>query len=488
MNTFLPHGYCLLWNGPLLWLFVLGNALVTLAYYSIPASLCVLVSKKRSLAFNWMFMLFAAFIFACGTTHLVKIWTIWRPDYWLEASIDAGTGILSALTAILLWPLVPKILAMPTSAQLEAEIVERKKAEEKFRGLLESAPDGVVIVNSQGVIDIVNARTESLFGYDRAELTGQKVEMLIPESFRAAHCKHREEFFEHPRSRTMGAGLELYARRKDGTQFPVEISLSPIQTEDGVFVSSAVRDVTERKKAEELKRRVERMEANEHFIGLLAHELKTPIIGANHILRALADGQSRELSDEHRRALTQVIDGHSSTLAMISDIIEVYEFERDIDKLALSQVDLCDLIEQCVRAAGEEARKRSIAIEVDVQERVPAVHANRKSLERVLENLLDNAIKFSPPHSAIRVYLRVADGESVELSVQDRGPGIGQKEQERLFKRFWQGSVEGRYVPGTGQGLYYCKQIVDAHRGTISYESESGKGAKFTVKLPVTAH
>lgn len=123
MESFMPHGYCLEWNPALVWLFVIGNSLVTLSYYSIPASIAILVSKKSNLVFHWMFVLFGAFIFACGTTHLIKIWTIWHPDYWMEGAIDLATGVLSIVAAILLWPLVPRALALPSPAQLEAEIV-----------------------------------------------------------------------------------------------------------------------------------------------------------------------------------------------------------------------------------------------------------------------------------------------------------------------------------------------------------------------------
>lgn len=171
---------------------------------------------------------------------------------------------------------------------LEKEVVERKQAEEKFRGLLESAPDAIVVVDARGVVQLVNSQTEKMFGYDRAEIVGQPVEVLAPRRFRKSHARHREDYMvEHP-ARPMGIGLELFGLRKNRSEFPVEISLSPMKTEEGLLISAAIRDVTQRKRIEadvqklneDLHQRAAQLEAAnrelESFSYSVSHDLRPP--------------------------------------------------------------------------------------------------------------------------------------------------------------------------------------------------------------------
>jgi PAS domain S-box-containing protein len=260
-GDFMPHGYCYNWVPGLVWLHVISDSLIFLAYMTIPFTLIHIARRRKDLPFNWMFVCFGVFIVACGLTHAMEVWNLWHATYWLAGGVKVVTAVASIGTAILLVQLVPRVLKIPSvnalhdvNETLTSQGAAVRASEAKFRGILESAPDAMVIADGHGRIVLVNAETERLFGYGREELVGQLVDILVPQRFRGKHPQHREGYTAHPRTRTMGEGRDLWGLRKDKTEFPVEISLSPIETPEGTLISSAIRDVTANKRAEKAMR------------------------------------------------------------------------------------------------------------------------------------------------------------------------------------------------------------------------------------------
>jgi PAS domain S-box-containing protein len=358
------------------------------------------------------------------------------------------------------------------------DITDRKKAEDKFRSLLDAAPDATVIVNETGTIQMVNHQTENLFGYSRGELIGQMVELLIPSELKAKHVRHRGNFVQSANVRSMGAGIELNAVKKNGTRFPVEISLSPIQTEDGMLVSAAVRDISARKELEdELKKSNAELEA---FTYSVSHDLRAPLRGIIGFTAILEEEYASKLDDEARR-LTGIIKNNTVKMGHLVD--DLLTFSRTgKQELSKAQIDVTTMVREILDdmlPAGNNGKNLKLTVDT-----LPEVSADRNTLRQVWINLISNAIKYS----GTRVHPEIVIGSREETAqtiffVKDNGVGFDDQYSHKLFKVF-QRLHSSEEFEGTGVGLALVEKIVSRHGGKVWAEGKPGLGARFYFSLP----
>ena len=364
------------------------------------------------------------------------------------------------------------------------DVTELKRAEAKFRGLLESAPDAVVIVNEQGRIVLVNAQTEALFGWSREELLGKAAEELMPEGSRARHEKQRRDYFLRPRIRPMSAGLELYGRRKDGSVFPADIELAPLETNDGLLISSVIRDITERKQAEELIRaRSAALEAAnkelEAFSYSVSHDLRAPLRAIDGFGLALLEENADRLDAEGKRLLERIRRASQRMGHLIDDLLKLARLTRA--ELRLQAVDLTAI----AREVADDLRKADgrRAVEFRIADGLRA-QGDPQLMRIVLENLIGNAWKFTAkrPSGLIEFSQARANGNA-PFFVRDNGAGFDPAYASHLFAPFQRLHSETDFA-GSGIGLATVQRIVARHGGKVWAEGAVERGATFYFEVP----
>jgi len=352
-----------------------------------------------------------------------------------------------------------------------------------FLALLDSVPDAMVIADDTGTIFRSNERAEALFGYDRGELAGRPLLDLIPEELREHHRVHQGAFFQEPASRAMGAGLELEGRRKDGSRFPVDISLSFIPGEQGILATAAVRDITERIRMEDDLRSAREIadaasQAKSAFLSRVSHELRTPlnaILGFTQILQL--DG----LDEDQQEGLFHISRAGRHLLQVVNEVIDISRIEANELSLSVESISLPEVVDEVISITSPEARKSGITVAHPAESDI-FVRADRQRLRQVLLNLVSNAVKYNRPGGRVDVSVHLEPGDVV-IDVRDTGPGIEPEALPRLFTPFDRLGAEQTKVEGTGVGLAISQRMTTAMGGRLDVASEVGVGSTFSVHL-----
>jgi two-component system, LuxR family, sensor kinase FixL len=410
----------------------------------------------------------AASFSALIVTGVVHAPTILMPGFFI---------VVMAMGYELVWDLI-------AAAQLAVQL---RASEQRFRAVVEAAPAAILLMDDKGTITLANAQAESVFGYGREELIAMQVEMLIPERFRAAHVGMRSAYAKDPQARAMGAGRELFASRKDGTEIPVEAALSPMPTEQGLFVLASVVDITERRNVERVTARqrdelahLSRVAMLGELSGSLAHELNQPLTAilsnAQAAQRFLAHSPPRV--DKLAEILTDIVKSDHRAGAVIQRLRSLLRKEE----AQRHPLDLNEVVDESLRLMRSDLLNRRVVVSTELAEALPAVSGDRNQLQQVVLNLVINGCDAMDGHQAdgrLMVRTQRTENGNVEFSVADRGAGIPLTDLERIFEPF----VTTKSY-GLGLGLAICRSIVEAHGGRLWATNNADRGATLHCEFP----
>jgi PAS domain S-box-containing protein len=535
-QDYMPHGMCFLWQPQLIALHVASDSLIALAYYSIPVALIYFVSKRTDLAFPSIFVLTGLFILACGTTHIMGVWTLWFPDYRLDGGIKAATALLSVGTAAAIWKVMPLALALPSTAQLEranellgTEINQRQRAEaalreanaelerrvaartadlqeevlrrrateatlraseERWRSMFEASAVGIAVIDQQNHFAAANEAFQKMVGYTSEELQSLGPLDITHEEDRKA----TQEMIEDVQSgKRQDYHTEKRYCRKDGKVIWVRVSTARALDSSSALqgIPAIIEDITERKRAEvawhdarEALSRATRLTVMGELSASIAHEINQPlaaIITNGHACERFLTFSPPDL-DEVKDAVGEIVrDGRRAS--------EVLKRIRAMSKNSAPerrQVDVNHAIAEVLALTRDELLRHRVSVQTDLHSNLPTIMADRVQLQQVVLNLVMNGIDamraVADRSRILTVRSLLSDRGNIAVNVADSGIGLDPANRERIFDTFFTTKPEGM-----GMGLAISNTIIEAHRGRLWAESGSPFGAVFAFTLPLVA-
>ena len=535
-QDYMPHGMCFLWQPQLIALHVVSDSLIALAYYSIPVALIYFVTKRTDLAFPSIFVLTGLFILACGTTHIMGVWTLWYPDYRLDGGIKAATALLSVGTAAAIWKVMPLALALPSTAQLEranellgTEINQRQRAEaalreanaelerrvaartadlqeevlrrrateatlraseERWRSMFEASAVGIAVIDQQNHFAAANEAFQKMVGYTSEELQSLGPLDITHEEDRKAS----QEMIEDVQSgKRQDYHTEKRYCRKDGKVIWVRVSTARALDSSSALQSipAIIEDITERKRAEvawhdarEALSRATRLTVMGELSASIAHEINQPlaaIITNGHACERFLTFSPPDL-DEVKDAVGEIVrDGRRAS--------EVLKRIRAMSKNSAperGQVDVNHAIAEVLALTRDELLRHRVSVQTDLHSNLPTIMADRVQLQQVVLNLVMNGIDamraVADRSRILTVRSLLSDRGNIAVNVADSGIGLDPANRERIFDTFFTTKPEGM-----GMGLAISNTIIEAHRGRLWAESGSPFGAVFAFTLPLVA-
>lgn len=506
-SDYMAHGFCFSWETPLVWLHVSSDIVTGIAYYSIPLAMFYFVAKRRDLPFYSIFIFFATFILACGTTHFFAAYTVFDPLYWEEGYVKAFTAIISLVSAVLFIPLIPKAIALPslpkaladnqelntqlnrrvdelraTTQTLEKANNELQLSERRFRAAFEQAAVGVAMVGIDGRWLRVNSKLCEITEYtaeELQELTFQ--EITHPDGLNASLGLFNE---------ALAGSIDTYVLEKrflKKSNEPVWISQTSSLVKDvsgkPAYFIIIVEDISVRRLAEKEKEQLihqlqDKTTELERFIYTISHDLKSPLITISGFLGFLEkDFTSRDL-DSFRSTLGRISQASERMKQLLDELLELSRIGRKISPP--QTFSLKDLVRDAIEIVSGRISNSGAVVEIETA--LPDIRADRQRLLQVYENLIDNAVKFTSESRSPRVWIGVrGENDETVYYVRDDGAGIEPQYLEKIFELFEK--LDPR-SSGTGVGLAICKRIIEIHGGRFWAESDGkGCGSSFCFTL-----